>query len=253
MHNDKDPFSVPTHSSGDLLHELDSLKALLDEERPADKTEVSPVKNIHSVEEYLRIKQAADKAGVSIDAYLARQDEAADIPHELEVLEDDDDSHPVTEEVLALEDEGEPNGEALLMELAEKEESRPKQAAPTTVEEYFAAVVAAKHRQKHARVASLRTGQVAQPHKTTASTDSRDTTIPLLSDAVNQGDDIPLLDEVAPEGDGPAYKVAISVEEMQELVDFIVNRKLQHLKPELEKEVMAELQKLLPISALSHT
>lgn len=76
-------------SADELLDELGSLRELLDEER------AEPVRSVHeisSVEEYMRLKQEAEDAGMSIDGYLAQQslnEEHEESPAEVKVDESD--------------------------------------------------------------------------------------------------------------------------------------------------------------------
>jgi hypothetical protein len=244
MGDDKD-LSTSTDTSaasGGLLNELGSIKELLDEELGRERAApVTSIEQIGSVEEYLRIKQAADSAGLSISAYM-EQEEATQNEAELELLEGDDENIPTLDEVVGL-DEAEHDGYSLLREVADEEERAPA----TTVEEYFAAVAAAKRGGEDTSMAVPSAPQAA-PHPVDVVPPP-----PLLDEAANTDDDVPLLEEVASEAGPATTGGGVSMDEMQDLVDLIVNRKLQQLKPELEKEVMAELQKVLPISALTNT
>jgi hypothetical protein len=73
-----------------------------------------------------------------------------------------------------------------------------------------------------------------------------DEAIPVLNEAVNPDENIPVLDDVTAASPDVTQE-PLTLEELQELVDLIVGRKLERLKPELEREVMAELRKLLPL------
>ncbi len=259
MRDDND-LSGKHSSSGDLLNELDSIKELLDEELQQSRAApATSIEEIGSVEEYLRIKQEAEHAGLGMEAYLAQQESMPE--DELELLDDDDEEGlPVLDEVVTLDeeetDEAAQDGDALLRELAEEEEHSPSTAGATTVEEYFAAVAAAKQRQSPRPPITPRREAPAPteaedelPVLKEASTPSG--TMPLLDGVVSDEEAIPVLAEVATGTTHEEPGETMSLDEMQELVDLLVNRRLQQLKPELEKEVMAELQRLLPLSALS--
>lgn len=84
-----DLFEQERRAQSALLDELDSLKALLDAGSSAGAPPTT-VNEIRTVEEYMRLKQEADSAGISLDAYLrqraSRQTETA--PAEIPMLED---------------------------------------------------------------------------------------------------------------------------------------------------------------------
>jgi hypothetical protein len=270
-------------SADDLLDELGSLKELLDEERTET---VRSVHEISSVEEYMRLKQEAEDAGMSIDAYLAQQalqEESEEEPVDIEV---DESTIPLLDEAYA---EKEPSAAD---EEAEAELSTPTTVDATTVDEYFAAVAASRQQKPQEappmpdevvpaptaeeviQILDEVAEEVALPEleEVTAEEETipeltevvaEEETIPELEEVVEAGNVIPELDEVveneeaiplldeAVEQTTPVLQEAMSMEEVQELVDLLVERKLQHLRPELEKEVMEELKKLLPISAFS--
>ncbi len=254
MRDENNDTSTEPHSPGELLDELGSLKELLDEQHESVVPYTS-VNEISSVEDYLQLKKQADNAGVGIEEYLNQQAEAAASSDELELLDEEGDEVPLLDEVFAFEQEPDSDGDALLLELAEEEEHTPSTAEATTVEEYFAAVAAAKHH-PHAEQAEpplldevIEVPPVDETIPVLDEVVSPDEAIPLLDEVV-EDDAIPVLNEVTTQGDtGP--EAELTLDEVQELVDLIVSRKLQQLKPELEKEVMAELQKLLPLSALT--
>ncbi|MEN8168830.1 MAG: hypothetical protein ABFS08_01230 [Pseudomonadota bacterium] len=250
MSDDKQDTSTDQRSPGELLNELDSLKELLDEEHESVAPYTS-IDDIGSVEEYLRLKQQAAAAELSIEDYLNQQTAVAS--DELELLDNDTDDLPLLDEVYTIEEDEPLARNALSPDVAEEEESQtPTAAEATSVEEYFAAVVAAKHPQQAL-------DPVVDEVVTTAAADEaipllnevvHADTIPVLDEIVTSEAAIPVLDEVAVENSGSAQS-EISLEDMQELVDLIVNRKLQHLKPKLEQEVMGEIQKLLPLSTFT--
>ncbi|MDH5784046.1 MAG: hypothetical protein OEZ16_00385 [Chromatiales bacterium] len=232
MREENNHHGSQSDNSGDLLTELGSIKQLLDDEldRPAPLP-VTSIEEIGSVKEYLQLKQAAEQAGLSIEAYLAQQhnDEST---IELELLDGDEVDLPVLGEVISLdEEESSPESHDLLLEIAEEEERLPPVNKATSVEEYFAAVAAAKQRTR-----------TPQPPSTPRQP---------LSKIVDDDDEIPLLDELA-DDDAAHSTAAMSMDEMQEMVDFIVNRKLQQLRPDIEKEVLAELKRLLSLSSPPH-
>lgn len=272
MRDDNDHhLSGKKSSADDLLSELDSIKELLDEELQQPRAAaVSEIEEIGSVEEYLRIKEAANAAGLDIEAYLSQQSEEPLHADELELVEDDD-TLPIVDEIITIdedEDEDETEiedqgGDSLLIELAEEEKSPSPSAAATSVEEYFAAVVAAKH-QKRATPSAAPSALDLAMAATAVEIDK-----PLPDETVEQQNESPLLEEIGETdetsaddgsipvlaevatGEGvPSAGSSISLEDMQELVDLLVNRKLQQLKPELEREVINELQKLIPLSSL---
>ncbi len=256
MRDDIDPFTEKPSSSGELLNELGSIKELLDEELQQRRAApATAIEEIGSVEEYLRLKQAAEEAGQGIEAYLASQNETAESNAELELLEDEEDAFPVLDEIVTLDDdeqgESELGGDSLLMELAVEEEQPPSTAEATTVEEYFAAVVAAKHKEHRPSTRSLPKAPEEENIPLLDEVVEPDENIPLLDVVTTNEEAIPVLADIATDSSAAAEESGMSLDEMQELVDLIVNRKLQHLKPELEKEVMNELQKLLPLSALT--
>lgn len=265
----RDTFDTKPPSSEELLDELGSLKELLDEELE-NATVYSSVDEISSVEEYLRLKQAADAAGIGIEEYLEQQATTASDDETLELLEPGEEEIPLLDEVVeTVSTEPEPS----LVEEAAAEHI-PTTAEATTVEEYFAAVAAAKHPQRPTTAplpdnvvedAIPTLDEVVVPEEAIPVLDevvAEEDDIPLLEEAVADAGEVPTLDEVVPvDADIPlldelvveessAIEPGMSMEEMQELVDLLVNRKLERLKPELEKEVMSELQKLLPLSAL---
>jgi hypothetical protein len=315
------PFTK--HSPRELLHELGSIKELLDEELLEKPVPYTSVNDIGSVEEYLRLKQQAAAQGLSIEEYLSRQ--AATGSDEPEQVADDDDEQemediPLLDEVSAIEDddplESENDSDSLLLELAEEEEEPDHtRSGSLSVEEYFAAVAAAKRPSQAAGTtpaSPARDKVIATPNITPIFDESLpllddviDTSgaLPPLEDMVATEDDFPLLEDVvAVEGDFPlledvvaaeddfplledvvsaeeaiplledvvaaegviplldevaaaspaAMEEQLSLEELQGLVDLIVNRKLERLKPELEREVMEELRKLLPQPSTTH-
>lgn len=249
-----DSLNGRNSSSGELLNELDSIKELLDKELKQERiAPATTVEEIGSVEEYLRLKQEADSAGVSIDAYLAQQSAVEEPDETLELIEDEEDSSPLLDEVVTLEnheEESKQDSDALLIELAEERQLSTSET--TSVEEYFAAVVAAKHRQANQPNEPQARDDVAVPSSSADELNAEEQ-IPLLDETVGSGNEIPVLAEVATEDSLDSTEKGISLDEMQELVDLLVNRKLQQLKPELEKEVMSELQRMLPNSTLTNS
>lgn len=271
MSDDSHDLHLEGRTPNQLLDELGSLKALLDEEH-APAAPYTSVGEIGSVEEYLRLKQAASAAGLGIDAYLAQRAESSTIDgdeEELLLLEAEDVEPTLLDDVVDLDEETGHDGDALLLELAEEEEEQPASSAALTVEEYFRAVVAAKHRQQPRQVNDPVLQEVVEsPHMEAAiplldetveeeppatlhaASETEEGDIPLLDEVISAGDEIPVLAELAPQ-ENDIEQGALSLEEMEGLVDLIVQRKLERLKPELEREVMGELQKLLPLSALT--
>lgn len=257
-------------SADDLLDELGSLRELLDEERVAS---VRSVHEISSVEEYMRLKKEAEDAGTSIESYLAQL--AVQEENEEEASNELDESViPVLDEVYV---EEEPSAAE---EQAEAEPTTPTTASATTVDEYFAAVAASRELESET-ASPVQEDMIAPPEAEDAipvldqpiteeqaipeleEVVAEEETIPQLEEVVEAGNTIPELDVVveseeavplldeAVEQVTPELQEAMSLEEIQELVNILVERKLQHLRPELEKEVMEELKKLLPISAFS--
>lgn len=80
--------------------------------------------------------------------------------------------------------------------------------------------------------------QSVQPAVVKAS--AQEDAIPLLDE------EIPLLDETATP-DQAGGKEEMSLDKVRKLVDILVNHRLERLRPQLKKEIMAELQKLLPV------
>lgn len=72
--------------------------------------------------------------------------------------------------------------------------------------------------------------------------------IPVLDDVISTDETIPVLTKI-PEISPNAGNGEISVKKIHQLVDIIVNHKLERLRPQLKKEVINELQKLLPINS----
>ena len=174
MSDDKDNLDTEQQSSDELLDELGSLKELLNKE-PDNAAHYTTVEEISSVEDYLRIKQQAAEAELSIEEYLSQQATSQTDSEEVE-----------------------------LFEIVEEEE-------------------------------------------TISSSDKiSENSIPVLDEVVTSEDAIPVLEEVANE-DSEAPENTLSLEDIQELVSLIVERKLQHLKPELEQQTLKELKKLLPL------
>lgn len=254
MSDNDNRFTEP-HSPGELLGELDSLKALLDEGHESVIPYTS-VNEISSVEDYLQLKQQAESAGMGIEDYLHQQTElqpTEDTVDELELL-DDDEAIPLMDEVYLVEEQNEEAGDELLREVAEEEQRHtPSTDKATTVEDYFAAVAAAK---RPAEVAKAKPPVLDEGVATTSHDEtlpvldeivSHDGAIPVLEEVFNTDETIPVLDEVATDRVSGTEEV-MSLDEMQQLVDLIVSRKLEHIKTDLEKEVMGELQKLLPLS-----
>jgi hypothetical protein len=277
MSDDNLPPTTKQHSPNELLHELGSLKELLDEEldKPAPYTSVS---DIGSVEEYLRLKQQAAEHGVNVETYLSRQaatesDEALAADDEAE-----EEESLLLDEIYTIEDdellERENDGDALLLELAEDEgEPNHARSGSLSVEEYFAAVAAAKRPPQMANTVPT-TPSVPDKVIDTSVTDhspplledvasavddfplredvvSVDHDFPLLDEVVSLDQEIPLLNEVAAASPA-ALDEQLSLEDLQGLVDLIVNRKLERLKPELERDVLEELRKLLPQPTTTH-
>ena len=258
MRDDNDTSSNNTGKPDELLTELDSIKQLLDEELEKPRTApATSIEEIGSVEEYLRLKQAAAAAGLSMEAYLANLEEEQELEAE-DSLEVDEASIPVLDEVIPLDEE----------ESEEEEQHSPTTSEATTVEEYFAAVAAAKHRpselsptieesEQEAEIPVLdevveeeALFEVEEEPPLLDEVEAVDE-IPTLEEVVDEVEAIPVLEELATDAPEMEAEEEVTLDEMQEMVDLIVERKLQQLRPELEKEVMAELQKLLPISALS--
>lgn len=258
MSDNHDDHLTEPHSPGELLDELGSLKALLDEEHESALPYTS-VNEISSVEDYLQLKRRADSAGMDVEAYLHQQAEPQAEEHTvegLEPLDDDDESIPLLDEVYFIEDEEEDggDGDALLQQVADEEESHiPSTDEATTVEEYFAAVAAAKRPTEVPHEAPPLLDEVVTSEEAVPVLDevfSIEEEIPVLDEVFIAEEAIPVLDEVAPDST-TADEEVMSLEEVQQLVDLIVSRKLEHIKGELEKEVMGELQKLLPLSAFT--
>ncbi len=218
---------APTNTSSDsdeLLNELGSLKELLDEEHDSPIPYTS-VEQISSVEDYLRIKQQAADNGVTIEEYLSKR--AGSASNSQTTLPDSGDEGVITllEEVNMVEG-GEIAEAGDNTPPAEASDNTISSSTASAVEEYFRSVAAAKRPQQ----SSAASGQKTIPDATSTAEDT-----------------VPVLSEIASEND-TQVPGNLSAEEMQELVDLIVNRKLQSLKSELEKEVMGELHKLLPHS-----
>ena len=268
MSDKHDDPSTEQHSPGELLDELGSLKELLDEEHESALPYTS-VNEISSVEDYLQLKQQADSAGMDVEEYLHQQAEPQAEEHTvegLELLDDDDDAIPLLDEVYFIEEESEEDGDALLREVAEEEEMHaPSTDEATTVEEYFAAVAAKRPPVVEQEVAPLLDEVVAseepipvldevfsaeEPIPVLDEVFSTEEAIPVLDEVFSVEEAIPVLDELAPDSATDAEEV-MSLDEMQQLVDLIVSRKLDHIKADLEKEVMSELQKLLPPSTFT--
>lgn len=245
MNDEIQDISEEQHSPGELLHELGSLKELLDEEH----TSVSPyssVNEIGSVEEYLRLKDEATTANLSIEEFLSQQGTDETIDEELELLEgDDNEAISLLDEVYTVEDEAEEDSESLLHQVAEEQQEDAHFAAESSrVEAYFASVAAAKRPQQNVSAAP---SDAPLPSSTPVLDEviHAGESIPALDAVESSAAHIPVLEEIATDSNSGAMS-AMSLDDMQELVDLIVNRKLQQLKPVLEQEVMGELQKLLP-------
>ena len=218
MSDDNDNLFTEQHSPGELLNELGSLKELLDEELESVVPYTS-VEEISSVEDYLRLKQQAATAELSIEEYLSQQITAQPVSDELEVLE-------IIDEVYSVDDEEKIDSDSLLLEIAEEEELTPTTAEATTVEEYFAAVVAAKYPQSGVEPEAPVLDEVVE---TPAVGKAQ---IPVLEEVFTPEDAIPRLDEVVATEHPDDTQNELSLEDMQDLVGLIVNRKLQRLKPE---------------------
>lgn len=255
MSDDTQPPSAPGDSPNELLDELDSLKELLEEEA-GEIGHYGSVEEIASVEEYMRLKHLAETEGLGLEEYLQRQAEKS------EELQDDASPHVDTE--------GE-YGDG--WSLAEAED------ASATVDAYFAAVTADRRRQAgtqhneetandEADLVPVLDEVVSEESQAWTETITGDEEqVPVLDEVIppEEADGgIPLLEEVvdaeattpAAEQHAQATAVAgrpdesLDLDEMAELVQLIVERKLQRLRPELEKEAMEELKRLLPIAAV---
>lgn len=265
MSDDNDDLFTEHHTPGELLDELGSLKELLDEEYEGVVPYTS-VSEISSVEDYLQLKKQADSAGMEIEAYLHQQAEAQQTqPVEpdgevLELLEDDDEAIPLLDEVYLVEDEsdegGEEDGDSLLLKVAEDEAEEPVHPPSTdeatTVEEYFAAVAAKRPHIEPQQTPAQRNKKVTSEEAIPVLDEvfTTDEAIPVLDEVFSADEAVPVLDEVATDNAFDTDEV-MSLNDVQQLVDLIVSRKLEHLKAELEKEVMGELQKLLPLSTFT--
>jgi hypothetical protein len=324
MSDDNHPTSTKQHPAGSLLDELGSIRELLDDEldRVVPYTSVD---EITSVEDYLRLKQQAAAAGLSIDDYLGRQVTAQPVSEEPEAIEEEetqlvDELYPVEEELFVsdsplqdlADEEDEGNDDALdelyateeseLLELAEEmEEADRPDAGSLSVEAYFAAVAAAKRPQQERTATTTEVDEEVGMDETIPLLDEMvemDEAIPLLDEVVELDEEVPLLDEVVELDEAiplldevveldeaiPLLDEAVELDEaiplldevvaldeavplldevataapagaqepfsredLQGLVDLIVNRKLERLKPELEREVLDELRKLLSL------
>jgi hypothetical protein len=270
MSDDNDNLFTEQGSPGRLLDELSSLKELLDEEHE-EVASCTPVAETNPAEDDQHRKQQADVTGLNSEP----QNTAPPFSDELEVF--DEDVIPLLDEVCVIKTEEEVHGDSLPLELADEGKKHiPSTAEATTVEEYFAAVAAARH------LPQIETSVPPMLDEEVATTDeviipildevfSPDDAIPLLDDVVTTENAIPLLDDLVTTEDAiplldeivtseeliPVLNEAVaehpagapdelSLDDIQGLIDLIVNRKLQRLKPELEREVMEELQKLLP-------
>ena len=266
MRDNNDDLSTEHHSPGELLNELGSLKELLDEEHES-VIPYSSVSEIRSVEDYLQLKQQADSAGMEIEAYLHQQAEAQQTeqePEVLELLEDDDEAIPLLDEVYFVEEAeeaennegGEEDGDSLLLEVAEDEAEEqvhpPSTDEATTVEEYFAAVAAKRPHITPQQTPPQRDEVVTTDEAIPVLDEvfSPDEAIPILDEVFSADEAVPVLDQVATDNAFDTDEV-MSLNDVQQLVDLIVSRKLEHIKVDLEKEVMDELQKLLPLSTLT--
>jgi hypothetical protein len=252
MSNDtQPPGDTRQPASRGLLDELGSIRALLDD-APRTATPYTSINDIGSVEEYLQLKQQAARSGLSVEAYLSQQAAAQATGDELAHANDDDDEEAIAlldelyeiEEATAQDDDD----DSLLLELADeevteeakeeaKEESGQKESPPLTVEAYFAAVAAAKRPQQVPPEGRPAKGGPLPQEGATA-----EASIPLLDEVIT-------LDAATPSREGasaPAGAQAqLSLDELQELVDLIIMRTLERIKPELQREVMAELRRLL--------
>lgn len=243
------PGDTKQPASRGLLDELGSIRELLDDE-PRTATPYTSINDIGSVEEYLQLKQQAARSGLSVEAYLSQQAAAQATSDEQAHANDDDDEEAIAlldelyeiEEATAQDDDD----DSLLLELADEEanreangeakaESGQRGSPHLTVEAYFAAVAAAKRPQQ---AAPERRTMAPLPQEGAAV----EAAIPLLDEVITLDAATPLLEGAsAPAG----AQAQLSLDELQELVDLIVMRKLERIKPELQREVMAELQRLL--------
>ena len=245
MSDEIQDISEEQHSPGELLHELGSLKELLDEEHTS-VTPYTSVNEISSVEEYLRLKEEAATANLSIEEFLSQQATIEPIGDELELLDDDDgETIPLLDEVYTVEDEAEDDSESLLHQVAEEQQEDAHFAAESSrVEAYFASVAAAKRPQQNVSTAPSNENPTPSAIPVLEEVFQAEEPISVL-DTASSSDEIPVLEDVATENSSSTTGT-LDLSEVQELVDLIVNRKLQQLKPVLEQEVMGELQKLLP-------
>jgi len=97
----RDLFDQEHSAQSALLDELDSLKDLLDEEATDSPTMPATVNEIRSVKQYMELKEQADKAGLSLDAYLekyaAAEEEAITLD---DGIEEDEENIPTLDEVV---------------------------------------------------------------------------------------------------------------------------------------------------------
>ncbi|MCW8918458.1 MAG: hypothetical protein OQL08_06550 [Gammaproteobacteria bacterium] len=247
----QEPGDTQQHASRALLDELDSIKELLDDELD-NAPHYSSVNDIRSVEEYLRLKQLAAGSGLSVDDYLSQQAEARpdNVESKFAIEEaaetDESEENDETDEIIPF-DLYHSNEDA---EVADERD----QQLPDLNEEDARGDTPEEPTNPN-QVGAATTEDVPLLDEVVTA----DEPIPLLNESVTPEEAIPLLDEVVTpeEATSPLSEVAtqsaldeaLSLEELQGLVDLIVERRLERLKPELQREVMAELHKLLPRTA----
>jgi hypothetical protein len=132
----RDLFDSDKPPQSELLDELGSLKELLDEEVEQNSAPITSVSEIRSVKEYVQLKQEADEAGLSLEAFLQERAAQTQAP---ETAPGEEDDIPMLDEVVDLE----------ALPLAEVEETEAaavaelEEAIPTLDEVYEVAETAA--------------------------------------------------------------------------------------------------------------
>lgn len=97
----RDLFDNERSAQNALLDELGSLKDLLDEESTESTSMPATVNEIRSVKQYMALKEQADKAGLSLDAYLEKYAAAEEEAITLDGgIADDDEDIPTLDEVV---------------------------------------------------------------------------------------------------------------------------------------------------------
>ncbi len=82
-----------------------------------------------------------------------------------------------------------------------------------------------------------------------AASEDHENAIPLLEEVIPSDEAIPLLVEATPPEE-VSGNTNVSLAKIEQVVDILVNHRLERLRPLLKKEVMDELHKLLPLDAL---